>query len=358
VDTRTSGPLDPDTVDVNENLRQTLFHILAQYDTALSIALEHQQRGERQEPRVIQQLIIDALPVPLGQEVRRIFSLNTYSLERVGLLLKSYRSLLQLLTYSLIAQLWDLLYAKPDHPLNADLKALLRKFLVTADDARTFNDYVGMIKALRLHFTAAGVTIFIDELTELSNRFNSQKEMQDAHQKLEDIRRHLSNNPVIEEPELIRLNTEADTSLGVMFQELGILCRYKFVTIKDIDLIKRRHRKAEFRIQKVNLDRLSAGLADEFPTEDAFTDNHAVVLLKSARKFDQYLNLSPFLIDEHALIKQMQKSKLFMFSSFDEDSGKINYHMVLENNPHAQLDAKIYPAVQSEFLAFKQAVLD
>ncbi|HLF65531.1 MAG TPA: hypothetical protein VI603_17320, partial [Saprospiraceae bacterium] len=256
-----------------------------------------------------------------------------------------------------LAQLWDLLFAKPDHPLDVDLKTTLRRFLITDDEDRTFDDYVGIIRTLRLHFTTAGVSIFIDELSELSNRFNTLPEMQKAHKALESLRLRLKNNPDIAQSELAALNKSAEESLGVMFQELGIVCRYKFVTVKDIDLIKRRHTKAEYRIQKVNLDRLTAGLMDELRTEQSFTDNHAVILLKSAKNFEDYLNLSPFLIDEHALIEKMQKSKLFMFSFYEEATGKINYHLVLENTPHAQLDTAIYPVVQSEFMAFKQAVL-
>ena len=343
--------------DINEALRQKMFQVLAPYESYLRFSWEQEQSGDKQSPRIIQQQIIDALPVPLGQEVRRIFSTSEYSVERISLFVKTYRCLLQLLTYSLLAQLWDLLFAKPDHPLDVDLKTTLRRFLITDDEDRTFDDYVGIIRTLRLHFTTAGVSIFIDELSELSNRFNTLPEMQKAHKTLESLRLRLKNNPDIAQSELAALNKSAEESLGVMFQELGIVCRYKFVTVKDIDLIKRRHTKAEYRIQKVNLDRLTAGLMDELRTEQSFTDNHAVILLKSAKNFEDYLNLSPFLIDEHALIEKMQKSKLFMFSFYEEATGKINYHLVLENTPHAQLDTAIYPVVQSEFMAFKQAVL-
>lgn len=343
--------------DLNDALRVQMFEILAPYDPLLRFSWEQEKAGDKVSPRVVQQQIIDALPIPLGQEVRRIFSTTEYSLERLQLFLRTYRCLLQLLTYSLLAQLWDLLFAKPDHPLDQELKSIVRKFLVADDEKRTFDDYVALIRTLRLHFTTAGVQIFIDELSELSNRFNNLPEMQKAHKNLESLRVRVQNNPDIAPNDLVTFNKSAEESLGVMFRELGIVCRYKFVTIKDIDLIKRRHRKPEFRIQKVNLDRLTAGLMDEFPTDESFTDNHSVILLKSAKKFDQYLNLSPFLIDEHALIKQMQKSKLFMFSSYEEDTGKINYHLVLENAQQAQLDSSIYPAVQNEFMAFKQAVL-
>lgn len=351
-------PIPVQLGDINEVLRQNMFHMLAPYDSSLGGSLEKEKKGEPEEQRVIQQQIIDALPVPLGEEVRRIFANEEYSVDRVISIVRTYRCLLQLLTFSLIAQLWDLLFAKPDHPLDAALKETLRHFLITDDDVRTFEEYVGVIRGLRLHFTAAGVNLFIDELSELSNRFNTQPETQAAHKDLERLRQQLKNNPDIVEGDIVSSNKAAETNLGVMFQELGIVCRYKFVTIKDIDLIKKRHRDPEFRIITVSLDRLSAGFRDDpFPSVGIFTENRTVILLKSARKFDKYLNLSPFLIDESALIEQKLKSRLFMFSSYEEASGKINYHHVLDNSAHTQLNAAIYPMVQSEFMAFKQAVL-
>lgn len=345
----------PDT-PVNVELRQRMFEALAPYDSFLRFSWEQQRAGEEIELRIIQQKIIDALPVPLGQEVRRIFSSTEIGTERLELFVRAYRSLLQLLSYTLLAQLWDLLYAKPDHPLDDQLKAMVLTFLTTDDAQRTFDDYVGIIRTLRQHFTRADVEIFIDELEALSQKFNTSDTMQEAHRFLDTLRADL-NAGKISDDQGAKLNHQSEVSLGTMFQELGIVCRYKFVTIKDIDLIKKRHQSPEFRIQKVNLDRLTAGLMDELRTETSFTDNHAVILLKSAKNFEEYLNLSPFLIDEHALIEKMQKSKLFIFSSFDEASGQINYHLVPENTPHAQLNSAVYPLVQGEFMAFRKAVL-
>lgn len=351
---RAGGDVD---INFNNSLTQSLFQVLAPYDSYLRFSWEQKQNGEEPPLRVVQQQIIDALPVPLGQEIRRIFSTTELNVERIGLFVRTYRCLLQLLSYTLLAQLWDLLYSKTGHVLADELKSTVRKFLSADEDERTFDDYVNIIKSLRLHFTAEGVSIFIDELTELSNRFNTLPEMQTAHRALENLRARLKSNPDLPQSELVSLNATAEESLGAMFKELGIVCRYKFVTIKDIDLIKKRHTKPEFRIQKVNLDRLTAGLMDELRTEQSFTDNHAVILLKSAKNFEQYLNLSPFLIDEHALIEKMQKSKLYMFSSYEEAANRINYHLVLENVPHAQLDTAVYPVVFNEFMAFRKAVL-
>ena len=89
---------------------------------------------------------------------------------------------------------------------------------------------------------------------------------------------------------------------------------------------------------------------------DTFTDSNSVILLKSKKDLNEYLNLSPFIIDENALLGE-KKSKLFFFSHFDKNSGTYQYKFSYNAADKLSVSDEKYPGVKSDLQNFIKLIL-
>ena len=143
--------------------------------------------------------------------------------------------------------------------------------------------------------------------------------------------------------------------MGTILSALAFVVKYKLATIKGIDIIKSRHKAPEYRHNQVMLDRVSAGIMDSAEVYSAFTDNESVILLKHVDDVTDYLNLTPFIIDENAFTGD-QNSKLFFYSHHDASDDSYHFRFVDDAEDHLTVSENRYPQVKSQFEEFKQAV--
>ena len=143
---------------------------------------------------------------------------------------------------------------------------------------------------------------------------------------------------------------QAEQALGIVLTEYAFIVQYTLFTIKNIEIIKVRHQPVQYLHKQVRLDTVTVGVEEKMREYKDHSDNNAVVLLKSAANIADYLNLSPFLIDESAFLGN-QKSTLFFYNF--NDNQRFIYEFVNNTKDFLVVSDEKYRAVKEEFSRFQ-----
>ena len=147
----------------------------------------------------------------------------------------------------------------------------------------------------------------------------------------------------------------------MILADLAFVVLYKPTTIKAVEVRKFRNGPIEYLHNQVPLDKLSVDPKDGQRPYESYTDNCSVILQRNRKSGGDYINLTPFIIDQNALLG-LPKFRLFLLSHYD--AADDTYHYVLANDPDTTLvigDDGQTPAavreVKAKFDKFKAAVL-
>lgn len=316
------------TGTVNQKIIETLANAIAPYSETVSDLIENAKRRDR-TPKVrdLRVAVIDSFPTPLGTHLRKLLLSEDISTERLQRIVNVYNVSAELLAYTLLSQLWEALREKPDVKVPDDQREQLRAFLTLDAESVEEFDYVQLIRALGDVFDVLNVPFFISEFAALRDAFYQSEGLQKAYLFLEEMRAELKATVTADEIESFCV--QAEDHLCELFKYLGFSAKYKLVTIKSIEMHKKRFQSPSFKHNLVVLDRITAafGVLDEVLTSESFTENDSVVLIPTEDALSPYLNLSPFILDENALSGQ-QNSKVFFFR-YGSDG---NYYYQLTDN--------------------------
>ena len=323
---------------VNTHLTQILLNVLRPFSRDIDYVLAKAEDDEEDpDVRLLQRAIMDSLPAPVGEQVRKLFSLDLQAdqLDRIGQprldqLVRTYDTLVEFATHVLLSLLWEGKLKNPQLELSAEAAEQIRATLtLKKEDLATF-DYNDTIKSILRFFDEAALLgkadspIFIEELSLLWESMQQDEVFRDATAFMREIKKEVDENNVSAE-EIESFCVQSETHLAEIFEFLGFIAKYKLNTIKSIAVTKGRNKSPRFRHYRVKLDTITAGYKDVDKEYDGtFTDNRSVILLKEERSIDHYLNLSPFIIDEHALLGK-EKSKLFFFTYCDREKMELHY---------------------------------
>lgn len=340
--------------EVNTKLIETLFHEVAAHSFEVGYLMEAYKRSKRLDIRMVRQAIIDSFPVPVGEQLRRLFAGQTIDVTRLRQLVATYKTIVELLCFTMLSQLWEAKYRNPDIAIHEDILVPFNSFFaLNADSYHTFN-YVTLMQAIAQIFRDREIGYFVEELHQLGERLLAKDEFYDAHLFMEEMKRELAEDDV-KADEIESFCIQAEERLGTLLGGMAFLVKYKLTTVKRIELIKRRHKDPRYRHLKVTLDRVTAGILDEETVHEAFTDNNSVILLKDIEDVTQYLSLSPFVIDENALTGH-QNSKLFYYAYQDTHDGQ-SYYKFIDNESERLAIDEPYPQIKEQLHEFKLCLL-
>ena len=323
---------------VNTELTGVLLNVLRPFSRDIDYVLaKAEDYDEDPDVRLLQRAIMDSLPAPVGEQIRKLFSLDLKSdqLDKIGVprleqLVRTYNTIVEFSTHVLLSLLWEAKIKNESlqvpQPLLDQIQATLS---LKKDTISTFN-YNATIEGVLRFFDEAALLgkadspVFIEELSALWESMQKDEVYKTATAFMAEIKREVEDGKVASD-EIESFCVQSEIHLGEIFQFLGFIAKYKLNTIKDIAVSKSRNKEARFRHFRVKLDTITAGYKDvdkEF--DGTFTDNRSVILLKEERSIDRYVNLSPFIIDEHALLGK-EKSKLFFFTYCDREKMELHY---------------------------------
>ena len=317
---------------VNEELTRTLYESMSEYVPDMRSG--GRRRG-RPDVRRLRQDIMDYLPAPIAEQVRKLFaaesgsqdvSLDDINADRLRQLATTYDTLMQFFVFILINELWDEQYEEPTVSLPEQSLGVLRDFIVRLPEHPPV-DYVELMKALYELLEAHDRAFYLDELQALRAALDPESEFEQAHTFMERLK--ITLHGTVSSDEVESLCVQAEQQLSIAFKHLAFCARYQYVSIKQIGFVKERNQDPRYVHRSVYLDRITAGVMDEEYEYTNFADSRAVVVLKDdvdgdERSLDSYLNLSPFIIDENAYTGD-KKCKLYFFDGFRPRKRQLKY---------------------------------
>lgn len=355
-------------VDVNDVLIDVICDEIAKYNPDL----DYELNKEDFDIPSIKREIVDSFPTPIGEQLRKLFTrsnnpdepddMERFTLARLEQLALAYRSTVQFICFTVLSQLWDVLYKNPQIKIKEDYIVDFNSFFAQSPDTYKSFDYVKMIRSITDIFDDLRIPYFIDELKDVKIDTDLNRELYEAYIFMNAIFEDILDGDVNEDTENLEdLCLEAEQHLGIILRELAFLVKYKLATIKNIELIKNRHEPARFRHIKVMLNQAltvaSTGITEVGIEFENYTDNRCVLFLKTIdNEIKDYLSLTPFVIDENALNSDYS-TKLYLYAYQDGE----DYCFEFLNNskdPPLHINREIYPDIKEQFEKFKAEIFN
>jgi hypothetical protein len=149
---------------------------------------------------------------------------------------------------------------------------------------------------------------------------------------------------------------EYEEKLTFILQRISFLAKYKLVSVKEIKVNKSKIKDATFHhIFNLLNSSDSDFRANEF-NESSFTESHSVLLMKSIKTIDEYLNLSPLIIDTSTEVLDSKdkfdiKKDIFMYSKYRNDQ-----LMYLGTEVTEKIDLRSLKNYETLLMEFKQVL--
>lgn len=282
------------TMTANDTVVERVFQAMVAHKPALAAVLAMgEEDGTAVDRRLLADQIVRNFPWPIGVELRRLFSggMRTADRNRLDQLFKTIERSLQFLAFVMLAQVWKERKAGTVALSPAFLSEFERRF-----EQLSLGNLTWLVRELGKAMAAAEVQWFLPELKEvLNNKFYASLDLWVPERN--EIGHYQIN---LTQEEIERRCVEYTDRLGDLLTSLAFFCRYRLVSVREIQVHKPRFKDAVFHHR---IDLLNSSDSD-FKASDVdglrFTESHAVLLLRNLKAIDEYLNLSPLIIDTHS----------------------------------------------------------
>lgn len=329
---------------VNEVLIDKLLHSLASYEDEVKIVLDRIVTDEEEAANYIldkREAILKAYPYPLSEQLRKLMVpenkndhhiyYDKISHHRLEQLVVTYRTFVELIGFSLMAQVWDELSAERIAALEPKAQELLKQFFKADFDGRLTFDFWHLIDTLYAFLQKHEVAPFLEELQHLVATYRTDDNFQNACKTLHQLELRINGiagNPV-RDPELEALCLSAEDYLATVLAEFSFTSAYKIVCVKDIGVFNYRHLpEPTYRHKIVWLIQRFVSLAEQSQVRKDFLQNASVMIVKRKGGQQEVLNLTPFVLDENAFDDSAPITKLHYFDRYDQYTQSLSYRHV------------------------------
>jgi hypothetical protein len=337
--------------EINEDLTLKVFDEMVRNRPSLAKFLPDKDEEEETDTRLISDQVIKNFPWPIGVELRRLFSGSMRQPGRLRLdqIFKTIERTVQFISFVMVCQLWyDIIQKK------VTLHDQVRNEFVNRFTLLTMGNYCWIIRALATTYTEQKVTWFLPEMNEQFDRkfFASLDFWVPERNEIG----HYQIN--LDEGEIEKRCVEYEEKLTAILQKISFFAKYRLVSVRDIKVIKPKIHEARFHHIIDLLNSSDSDFKGEEIDGTKYSDSNSVLLMKSVKSFDDYLNLSPLVIDTNAeTIDSKEKFEIrkdiFMYTKYREGhlmylgteiTGKCdlralsNYNILLEEFKKLMLD--------------------
>ena len=294
------------------------------------------------DERLIREGIINAFPSPIGEKLRILFAGGQMGDPRLRLAVATYDITTRFVAFALAAQLWDLFEDKPGAvTLNETQWQAIEAFnrLDEAGSARF--DYLDFAITLTAALAANQTPAYMTQCAALAAAM-AQPDCAAAQSFMNTMRAAIFDGTV-DPGKVADLAQQADTHLDAALYVLTFVAGYKLATIKEITINRSRRKEPSFLHRRVVLDRAAAALyKDDTQPLLHFADNESVILLKELDDVTNYINLSPFVLDQNALTRN-PGTNLYFFHWYEEATDTLHYSQISEDTDRIELRAVMPP---------------
>jgi hypothetical protein len=284
----------------NELLIQKVFQEMLKYKPSMQkMLIADEEEEESLDPRLLGDLIIRNFPWPIGVELRRLFSASTR----------------QFISFLMICQLW-----KDTKEKKLTLPDGFRKEFSERIMVLSLGNYTWLIRAIGTFMQDKTIPWFMPEMGE-----NFDKKFYAALDFWVPERNEIGHYQInLTNEEIEKRCVEYEEKLSLILEKLAFICKYKLVSVREIKVIHPKNQEAKFNHLIDVLNSSDSGFKAQELEETRFAESSSVLLMKSLKTFDEYLNLSPLVIDTNSEViddkeKFDIKKDIFMYTKFRGD---------------------------------------
>ena len=303
----------------NELLIQKVFREMLKYKPSLQKMLiaDDDEDEESLDPRLLGDVIIRNFPWPVGVELRRLFSASTRQLDRMRLdqIFKTIERAMQFISFVMTCQLWkDLKENKLGLPDG------LKKEFSDRIMVLSMGNFTWLIRAAGTFMQEKGMQWFMPEMSD-----NFDKKFYAALDFWVPERNEIGHYQInLTNEEIERRCVEYEEKLALILEKMAFICKYKLVSVREIKVIHPKNQEARFSHLIDVLSSSDSGFKAQELEESRYAESNSVLLMKSLKTFDEYLNLSPLIIDTNSEViddkeKFDIKKDIFMYTKFRND---------------------------------------
>jgi len=302
---------------INEDLIMKVFAKMADYKPSLSKYIPAEGDDEDVDYRIIANLIIQNFPWSVGVELRRLFSGSMRQPGRLKLdqIFKTIERTIQFVSFVMVCQVWyDVLQKK------VTLQDQVKNEFANRFKLLTMGNFCWLIRTFATIYKDQKNEWFLPEMNlQFDNKFFAALDFWVPERN--EIGHYQIN---LTEEEIERRCVEYEEKLTFILERIAFFAKYRLVSVRDIKVIKPRIREAKFHHIVDLLNSSDSDFKGEEIDEAKFADSQSVLLMKSIKSFDNYLNLSPLIIDTNSEIIDTKekfdiRKDIFMYTKYVND---------------------------------------
>ena len=330
-------------------------------ELALHIIKLREEGDENRKPTDSEKkdAIIRSYVAPISVQIRMLFSnqmATSFSEERLHQFIFTYHKSFKFLAFVMLSGLWDATHTRstPLKLTEEEQLQLLEFFELNTSLAPGFDYFTFADNLLKIAYRNK-ISYYIDELNKYPDGWVRHEKLSKAHEHFQEMIPFLKNAVPSTEIESYCLSSEQH--LAHILAEFNFLHHYQMAVIKNIEVIKMKniYRKNRYRHVIVELDNNynDIGKKDRFHRLPEPTDMESVLLYKN--KLSNHLNLSPFVLDQNALSREVN-SKLYYFSHQTEDS--LHYYWIENDSDTLEISPSEHEYILEQFQKARRDILN
>jgi len=303
---------------VNEFLIRQVFQEMTKYKPSLAkYLIADEGEGEEVDYRILGDQVIRNFPWPIGVELRRLFSASVRELDRLRLdqIFKTIERTMQFLSFVMLSQLWqDALKKKVQIPDN------ISNEFESKISVLTMGNYTWLIRAIGNLYEDNNLEWF---MTEINKNFD--KKFYNALDFWVPERNEIGHYQInLAQEDIEKRCVEYEEKLTNILVKIAFLAKYNLVSVREINVLKPKNRNAKFHHLIDLLNSSDSDFAGREIDEEKYAESHSILLMKSVKSIEEYLNLSPLIIDTHSEVLDTKekfgiKKDIFMYTKFRND---------------------------------------
>ena len=298
----------------SEDLILKVFAEMVKNRPQLARYLPETDEDEEVDHRIIGDLVIKNFPWPVGVELRRLFSgsMRQPCKLRLDQIFKTIERSIQFVSFVMVCQVWyDIIIKKislPDH---------IRSEFASRFTTLTLGNFCWLIRTLSTIYAEQKLEWFLPEINE---QFD--KKFFDALDFWVPERNEIGHYQInLDEREIEKRCIEYEEKLTMVLQRIAFFAKYRLVSVRDIKVIKSRIHEAKFHHIIDLLNSSDSDFKGQEIDEPKFSDSNSVLLMKSIKSIEEYLNLSPLVIDTNSEIIDAKekfdlRKDIFMYTKY------------------------------------------
>ncbi len=321
----------------SESLIDEIFNELIKFKPALEkFLIVDEEEGETPDKRILAYQIIKSYPWPLAVEIRRLFSASMKEPGEVrsNQINKTVHKGLKIISYLIVCEMIRLIVDKKIS-LSKEEAEKIKECLTTFSDTNIYT----LLSLTRPFLKVRSSELFIEELQSVLE--------DDFLRELSDWVSPGDNNGI----ETAILSEDHEQSLILFLKKLAFLAKYKLVNVGKIEVEKRKFGLPTFKHLFKILNSSDFDFKDHEELLESFSDSQAVILMKSIKDSESYLNLSPFIISTSAedfeQSNSNQRSDIYLLEKYENHQLVYSGTEIVETQTLSGLQN--YPLLVEEF---------